>query len=70
MAGCGIKGGQVIGKTDASGASVADHPVSARDFMATVCNTLGIDYAKTVDTPGGRPVKIVEKGATPIAELF
>lgn len=70
MAGCGVRGGQVIGKTDANGASVADRPVSARDFMATVCKALGIDYAKTVDTPGGRPVKVVEKGATAINELF
>jgi hypothetical protein len=38
--------------------------------MATVCKSLSIDHTKTVDTPGGRPVKVVEKGAAPIAELF
>jgi uncharacterized protein (DUF1501 family) len=70
LAGAGIKGGQVIGKTDASGAAVTERPIPVTDFMATVCRALGIDYAKTVQTPGGRPVKLVEKGATPIAELF
>src|SRR5439155_3047775 len=70
LAGGGVKGGRVVGKTDPSGASVTDRPVSARDFMATVCTALGIDYTKTNDTPGGRPVKVVEKGANPITELF
>ncbi|HJZ91167.1 MAG TPA: DUF1501 domain-containing protein [Gemmataceae bacterium] len=70
LAGAGIRGGQVVGKTDDRGSAVTDRPVSARDFMATVCRALGIDYAKMIDTPGGRPVKVVEKGATPIAELF
>ncbi|HKB06525.1 MAG TPA: DUF1501 domain-containing protein [Gemmataceae bacterium] len=70
LAGGGIRGGQTFGKTDRDGASVTERPVSARDFMATVCRALGIDYAKTIDTPGGRPVKIVEKGAEPLSELF
>jgi hypothetical protein len=70
LAGGGVKGGRVVGKTDAGGASVTDRPVSARDFMATVCKALGVDYTKTVDTPGGRPVKVVEKGANPLTELF
>jgi hypothetical protein len=70
LAGGGIRSGQVVGKTDANGSSVVDRPVSARDFMATVCKVLGIDYAKTVETSGGRPVQIVEKGAKPIESLF
>jgi hypothetical protein len=38
--------------------------------MATICKVLGIEYTKTIDTPDGRPVKVVEKGANPVAELF
>ena len=49
---------------------MTDRPISARDFMATVCRALGIDYTKTVDAPGGRPVRLVEKGANPVVELF
>jgi uncharacterized protein (DUF1501 family) len=70
LAGGGVRGGQAVGKTDANGAAVTERPISAADFMATVCRALGIDYAKTVQTPGGRPVRLVEKGANPIAELF
>jgi hypothetical protein len=69
MAGGGIKGGQVVGKTDAEGATVTDQKVSGIDFMATVCKALGIDWTKQNQTPIGRPVRIVDKGATPIKEL-
>jgi hypothetical protein len=70
LAGGGIKGGSVVGKTDADGATVTDRPVSARDFLATICRVLGIDPNKTMDTPGGRPVQLVEKGAKVIEEIL
>jgi len=70
MVGGGIKGGQVIGKTDAEGAEVKDQRVSALDFLASVCVALGIDYTKVNNTPIGRPVRIVEKAGSPIKELF
>jgi hypothetical protein len=69
MAGGGIKGGQVIGKTDKEGASVVERPVSALDFLATVCKVLGIDPEKQNQTPIGRPIRIVDKGHTVIKEL-
>jgi hypothetical protein len=70
LAGGGIKGGQVVGATDRDGAAVTERPISVRDFMATVCRALGIDYEKKVDTPIGRPVTVVDKGGAPIRELF
>jgi hypothetical protein len=70
LAGGGIKGGQVIGKTDKEGAAVEERPISALDFLATVCGILGIDAGKQNTSPGGRPVRIVDKGATPIKELL
>jgi hypothetical protein len=70
LAGGGIKGGQVIGRTDKDGAAVVDRPISVVDFMATVCQVLGIDYTKKIDTPSGRPIGLVDKGAKPIGELF
>jgi hypothetical protein len=70
MAGGGIKGGQVVGKTDKEGGTVVDRPVSALDFLATVCKTLGIDPNKQNLTPTGRPIRIVDKGATPVKELL
>jgi hypothetical protein len=69
LAGGGIKAGQVIGKTDRDGATVVERPVSVRDFMATVCKVLGIDPTKELNTPSGRPVRVVDKGGSPIQEL-
>jgi hypothetical protein len=61
MWGGGIKGGRVIGKTDTEGAAVVEHKVGTPDFLATVCELMGIDHAKKNETPAGRPVQIVDK---------
>ena len=61
MFGGGVKGGRVIGKTDADGAAVVDQKVGTADFLATACELMGVDHTKKNDTPAGRPVSIVEK---------
>ncbi len=66
LAGGGIKGGQVIGKTSPDGMTVAERPVPATDFLATVCLALGIDPTKQNQSNVGRPIRIVDKNATPI----
>jgi uncharacterized protein (DUF1501 family) len=70
LVGGGIKGGQVIGRTDKEGAAVEERPISTLDFMATVCQILGIDYTKQNQAASGRPVRIVDKGANPVKELL
>ena len=69
MMGGGIKGGQVVGKTDAEGAEVVERPISALDFLATVCKAIGVDYTKVNNTPIGRPIRIVDKAGEPIKEI-
>lgn len=61
MFGGGLKGGQVVGKTDKEGAEVVERKTSAQDFLSTVCELLGIDHAKERETATGRPIKIVDK---------
>ena len=68
--GGGIKGGQVIGQTDKEGVDIVGKPISGPDFLASVCKVLGIDYTKQNQTPVGRPIRLVEKSANPIKELF
>jgi hypothetical protein len=70
LVGGGIKGGQVVGKTDKEGATVVDRPVNALDFMATVCTALGIDHTKQNTTSNNRPIRIVDKGSKVVEELF
>ena len=70
MAGGGIKGGQVIGSSDADGMEPANRPVQVPDLHASVCYALGVDHTKELTTPLGRPMKLVKEGAKPVAELF
>ncbi|HXX93575.1 MAG TPA: DUF1501 domain-containing protein [Planctomycetota bacterium] len=68
--GGGIRGGQAVGATDREGAEVTQRPISVADFMGTVCRILGIDHTREIDTPGGRPIRIVEKGEHLIHEIL
>jgi hypothetical protein len=70
LAGGGIKGGQVIGKTSADGTTVEERPVSVPDFLATVCGALGIKHDKTNPSNVGRPIRITDVGAKPIEEVI
>jgi len=58
LGGGGIKGGQVIGSTDETGAKLTSDPTSMGDVFATVYKAFGIDWTKEYDTPIGRPIKI------------
>jgi hypothetical protein len=61
LVGGGIRGGQVVGRTDRDGAAVVDRPTSVPDFLATVCTILGIDYKRKNRPPGvDRPITIVD----------
>jgi uncharacterized protein (DUF1501 family) len=69
LAGGGIKGGQVIGESDAKGEGPKDKAITPDDVAATFYHSLGIDTRKEYHTPTGRPVMIVRYG-TPIKELI
>jgi hypothetical protein len=63
LAGGGIRGGQVIGRTDREAAEVVERPISVTDFLATVCTILQIDYTRQNRAPGiERPISIVDTG--------
>lgn len=68
LAGGGIRGGYVYGKTEPSGERVADRPVTMPDFNATIADALGIDLQATEISPSGRPFTIAHDGK-PILEL-
>jgi hypothetical protein len=69
LAGGGVKGGQVIGKTDRGGDSTTDRPVAVNDLLRTVCHGLGIDADKENMSNIGRPIRIVD-GGKPVMEVF
>ena len=68
-AGGGIKGGQVIGKTDKTASEPIESPYSPDDAAASFYHGIGIDPQTEYHTPDGRPVMLVAKG-NPIQELW
>ncbi|MCX7417029.1 MAG: DUF1501 domain-containing protein, partial [Planctomycetia bacterium] len=69
LAGGGVKGGQVIGRTDTAGIEVTDRPVTIPDLFATFCKSLSIDPTVENMSPSGRPIKLVDGGKA-LADLF
>jgi hypothetical protein len=69
LAGCGVKGGQVIGATNPLGTAVSDRPVSVQDLFCTFYHALGINCRRENDSNVGRPLRIVEGGQV-VREVF
>jgi len=69
LAGGGIKGGQVYGKTDAGGMNVIENKVKVQDFNATIARALGLPVEKILFSPTGRPFQVAHKGK-PITALL
>ena len=70
LAGGGVKGGRVVGRTSQDGTTVEDRPVTVPEFLATVCSALGIDPGTQNMSNTGRPIPVVETGARPVGELL
>jgi uncharacterized protein (DUF1501 family) len=68
VAGGGVKGGRVIGRTDAKGTEPADRPVTPPELVATIFHALGVPRDATIPGPDGTPVAVYP--GSPVAELF
>ena len=62
LGGGGLKGGRVVGKSDARAEKPADDPCGPEDLAATLYHLLGVDQEEEFYTPEGRPVKVVNNG--------
>jgi hypothetical protein len=62
MAGGGLRGGQVIGATNAKGEYPVERPLGPEDILATVYHVMGIDPKQTFNDLSGRPVSILDHG--------
>jgi hypothetical protein len=70
LAGGGIQGGRVVGKTDAIGAYPVERPVTPAELVATLYHGLGIDLETTLPGPGHERIPLLPPGTRPIMELF
>jgi hypothetical protein len=69
MAGGGLRGGVVVGKTNARAEHPVERPLDPQDILATVYRVLGVDPETSFPDHAGRPIPLVSVGK-PIAELF
>jgi uncharacterized protein (DUF1501 family) len=69
LVGGGLKGGQVVGATNAKAEHPADRPLKPADLLATVYHVLGIDPKLSFKDHSGRPIPILDEGE-PIAEVI
>lgn len=69
LAGGGIRGGQVVGESDAKATLPKGEGYSPNDVAATFYHALGIDPTKEYHTSTGRPIMIVRDGKV-IRSLF
>jgi len=68
VAGGGLRGGQVIGRTNARAEYPVERALTPVDLLATVYHVLGIDPRLQFKDHTGRPVSILD-GGEPIREL-
>jgi hypothetical protein len=69
MGGGGVKGGQLVGSTDAKGTAPATRPLVPSNVHATIYEVLGIDPKLQLIDPTGRPVSVLDD-PEPIGELL
>lgn len=69
LAGAGIRGGQVIGKSDETTYTYEERPVTPEDLAATIYHAMGLDYQAHFQDNLGRPLPIVRDGH-PVYELW
>jgi hypothetical protein len=70
MAGRGIKGGVVAGKTNDKGTDVATDPVDVGGLFHTWYRALGIDPDKVEFRNGGQPLPIAHEDMKPVTEVL
>ena len=62
LAGGGIPGGQVIGKSDRISAEPVERPITPEDVWATMYHQLGIDANQELLAFGTRPIEMIIGG--------
>jgi len=60
MAGGGVKGGAVVGRTDEFGWGIAEQPVHINDFHATILHLFGLDHTRLTYRFQGRDFRLTD----------
>lgn len=62
VAGGGLRGGRVVGATDARGEEVVERPAHPADLLETIYGRLGIAADARLPHPEGRDVRVLDQG--------
>ena len=69
-AGGGVKGGQVVGKTDDLGFNVVEDKVHVHDLQATALNRLGFDHTKLTYHYMGRDFRLTDVAGEVVQKML
>lgn len=70
LAGGGVKGGLVFGKSDDHGRLVAENGVHVHDFHATILHLLGFDHEKLTFRHAGRDFRLTDVHGNVVKEIL
>ncbi|MER3415928.1 MAG: sulfatase [Gemmataceae bacterium] len=70
LAGGGIKGGQVIGKTDDLGWGIVEDPIHINDLHATILHLFGLDHLRLTYRFQGRDFRLTDVGGTIVRKML
>jgi uncharacterized protein (DUF1501 family) len=70
LAGGGIKGGQVIGKTDDLGFNIVEDKVHVHDLQATVLQCLGFDHTRLTYRHMGRDFRLTDVSGEVVKKML
>jgi hypothetical protein len=70
MAGGGVKGGQVVGKTDELGFNAIEDKVHVHDLQATILQTLGFDHTRLTYRYMGRDFRLTDVEGSVVKKIL
>lgn len=70
LAGGGVRGGTVVGKSDDFGWQVAEDPVHVHDFHATLLHLFGLDHLKLTHRFQGRDFRLTDVGGRIVKDML
>ena len=70
LAGGGIKGGQVVGKTDEFGLNIVEDKIHIHDFHATILHCLGLLHEKLTYRHQGRDFRLTDVEGKVVTKLL
>jgi arylsulfatase A-like enzyme len=70
MAGGGIKGGTILGKTDEIGWNITEDPVHINDLHATILHLFGMDHKKLTYRFQGRDFRLTDVAGKVIEKVL